>query len=85
MDSRTFNQPEVIAASGGFIMLKADLTRRSDPVNDFYRKYGVKGVPTLIFLRPDGTEIVELRGTGFEAKGIFLDKMKRALDLAPGK
>lgn len=82
MDSRTFNQPEVIAASRGFVMLKADLTRRSDPVNAFYKKYGVKGVPTLIFLRPDGTEIVELRGTGFESKDVFLEKMKRAQGLS---
>ncbi len=82
MDSRTFNQPEVIAASRGFVMLKADLTRRSDPVNAFYKKYGVKGVPTLIFLRPDGTEVVELRGTGFEPKDVFLEKMKRAQQLS---
>ncbi len=83
MDSRTFNQPEVIAASRGFVMLKADLTRRSGPVESFYRKYGVKGVPTLIFLRPDGTEVTELRGTGFEPPDVFLGKMKRALELVP--
>ncbi|OGD22314.1 MAG: hypothetical protein A2W03_09025 [Candidatus Aminicenantes bacterium RBG_16_63_16] len=82
MDSRTFNQPEVIAASRGFVMLKADLTRRSGPVNAFYKKYGVKGVPTMIFLRPDGTEITELRGTGFENKDVFLEKIRRALELS---
>ena len=82
LDNRTFNQPEVIAASRDFVMLKADLTRRTDPVEAFYRKYAVRGVPTLIFLKPDGTELTELRGTGFEAKGEFLEKMRRALELA---
>lgn len=82
MDSRTFNQPEVIAASRRFVMLRADLTRRSDPVDAFYKKYGVKGVPTIIFLKPDGTEITELRGTGFEATDAFLGKMNRALELS---
>jgi thiol:disulfide interchange protein DsbD len=82
LDSRTFNQPEVVAASRDFVMLKADLTRRTDPVIAFYRKYGVRGVPTLIFLKPDGTEITELRGAGFESKEVFLEKMRRALELA---
>jgi len=80
LDKRTFNQPEIIAASRDFLMLKADLTSGSDEkVKAFYRKFGVRGVPTLIFLKPDGTEIAELRGTGFEPKDIFLDKMKKAL------
>jgi thioredoxin:protein disulfide reductase len=85
MDGRTFNQPEVIAASRGFVMLKADLTRRSGAVDAFYKKYGVKGVPTLIFLKPDGTEIMDLRGTGYEPKDAFLEKMSRALELAGKK
>jgi thiol:disulfide interchange protein DsbD len=84
MDNRTFNQPEVIIASRSFIMLKADLTRRSGPEEIFYKKYGVKGVPTLIFLRPDGSEIMELRGTGYEPKDAFLKKMNRALELVRG-
>jgi hypothetical protein len=33
-------------------------------------------------LKPDGTEIEELRGTGFESKDIFLSKMKRAIELS---
>ena len=83
MDKLTFSRPEVIAASRGFVMLKADLTSNKDTgVKAFYKKYGIKGVPTLIFLRPDGAEIEELRGTGFESKDIFLSKMKRALELS---
>lgn len=61
-------------------MLKADLTSGSDAkVKAFYQKFGVRGVPTLIFLKPDGTEIADLRGIGFEPKDVFLDKMKKAL------
>jgi thiol:disulfide interchange protein DsbD len=83
MDKLTFSRPEVISASRKFIMLKADLTSNKDAgVKAFYKKYGIKGVPTLIFLRPDGGEIEELRGTGFESRDIFLSKMKRALELS---
>jgi thiol:disulfide interchange protein DsbD len=73
----------VIAASREFVMLKADLTSNKDAgVKVFYKKYRIKGVPTLIFLKPDGTEIEELRGTGFESKDVFLSKMKSALQLS---
>ncbi len=83
MDKRTFSRPEVIGLSREFTMLKADLTSKKDPaVGEFYKKYRIKGVPTLIFIRPDGTEIVELRGAGFEPKDVFLAKMKRALILS---
>jgi thiol:disulfide interchange protein DsbD len=83
MDKRTFNRPGVIALSRRFTMLKADLTSKKDPgVGAFYEKYGIKGVPTLIFLKPDGTEIADLRGVGFEPEEVFLAKMKRALELS---
>jgi thiol:disulfide interchange protein DsbD len=83
MDKLTFSRAEVIAASRKFVMLKADLTSNKDAgVKAFYRKYGLKGVPTLIFLKLDGSEIEELRGTGFESKDVFLSKMKRALELS---
>jgi thiol:disulfide interchange protein DsbD len=83
LDKLTFSRPEVIAASREFLMLKADLTSNKDAgVKEFYKKYRIKGVPTLIFLKPDGSEIQELRGTGFESKDVFLSKMKRALELS---
>jgi len=73
----------VIAASREFVMLKADLTSNKDAgVKAFYKKFGIKGVPTLIFIKPDGSEIEELRGTGFESRDVFLSKMKRALELS---
>jgi thiol:disulfide interchange protein DsbD len=64
-------------------MLKADLTSAGDPqVEALKEKYQALGVPTLLFLRPDGREIPDLRVTGFESKEVFLDKMIRALQLS---
>jgi thiol:disulfide interchange protein DsbD len=83
LDKLTFSHPEVVAASREFLMLKADLTSNQDEsAKTFSRKFRIKGVPTLIFLKPDGTEIEELRITGFEPKDVFLSKMKRALELS---
>jgi thiol:disulfide interchange protein DsbD len=83
MDKLTFSRPEIVAASRNFVMLKSDLTRGSDEnAKAFSKKFDVRGVPTFIFLRPDGTEITELRGPGFEPAGAFLGKMNRARTLS---
>ncbi len=80
LDKKTYSQPEVIALADKFVMLRADLTRNDDEkVKAFYKKFAAKGCPTLIWLKPDGTEVTELRGVGFEDKDVFLGKMNRAL------
>jgi thiol:disulfide interchange protein DsbD len=83
LDKHTFAAPEVVERSREFIMLKVDLTSADDPQAEALRgKYQARGVPTLVFLKPDGQEISSLRGTGFESKEVILDKMNRALQLS---
>jgi thioredoxin:protein disulfide reductase len=83
LDIRTFTAPEIIERSKEFIMLKIDLTSADNPESEFLRKkYQARGVPTLVFLSPDGREISELRGTGFEPKEVFLKKMDQALRIS---
>ena len=80
LETKTYSDPEVISLARRFVMLKADLTAADDPaVKTLMERYRVRGVPTLVFLRPDGAEMTSLRGTGFEPAGIFLDKMIRAI------
>jgi thiol:disulfide interchange protein DsbD len=81
MDRDTFSQPEVVAASREFVCLRSNLTTDKDPViKDLYRRYQVRGVPTYVFLGPDGKELSDLRLVGFEAKKDFLARLKQALD-----
>jgi thioredoxin:protein disulfide reductase len=83
LDVQTFSDPEVVAQSHRFVMLKVDLTSSNNPQAEALRqKYQAKGVPTLVFLKPDGREMPELRVTGFEPKKSFLDKMNRALQMS---
>jgi thioredoxin:protein disulfide reductase len=83
LDADTFAAPEVIDRSKKFIMLKADLTSADDlQVEALRQQFQARGVPTLVFLKPGGEEIASLRGTGFESKEIFLDKMNQALALS---
>jgi thiol:disulfide interchange protein DsbD len=79
LDKHTFTAPEVVELSRRFVMLKVDLTVVGDPiVEDLREKYSILGVPTLIFLRPDLSEIDNLRVMKFEPADVFLPKMEEA-------
>jgi thioredoxin len=52
MEESTWPDPKVIAASAGYIMVKQDVDKNQATAD----KYKVEGVPTLIFLSPDGKE-----------------------------
>ncbi len=62
LDHKTWNQPEVLELANGFVALKMDLTART-PANDALTdKYGVVGMPTVIFFDPDGNELERFSG-----------------------
>ena len=63
LEDTVFHHPEVVKLTGrDFVMLKVDLTRRGGPEQTrLVAKFGIKGVPTLIFLDRQGRERPELR------------------------
>ncbi len=81
LDHLTFAAPPVVERARDFVTLKADLTdSRSPAVKALKDRYGVRGVPTVVFLLPDGSEIEHLRFTGVISPEEFLEKMQYALD-----
>jgi thiol:disulfide interchange protein DsbD len=77
LEHKTFNDAAVVAAGKGWVFLKADLTRSGEPdVEALRERWKIKGVPTLIFLGPDGTETGE-RVVGFEPPGSFVRRLSR--------
>jgi thiol:disulfide interchange protein DsbD len=83
LDTHTFSAPAIIERSREFVMLKVDLTSSGDPQAEaLRRKFQTRGVPTLVFLKPDGREVSELRVTGFEPKEMMLERMDRILRLS---
>jgi thiol:disulfide interchange protein DsbD len=80
-DDKTFSDAEVAALSREFVMLKADMTSSSDPrTKRLEKQYDLPGMPTLIFIGPDGRELRDLRRAGFVDKRSFLALMNKALD-----
>ena len=80
LDKHTFSDPEVIRLSQGFIRLKADLTRSEDSsVKNLKAMFNIVGVPTIVFIDPEGEEIKGLRATGFIGGKEFSERMKEVV------
>jgi len=79
LERKTFADPRVRAAFGDRALLKADLTKISSPdAVALSEKYGILGVPTIIFLDASGTERADLRLVGFENAEKFLERLAKA-------
>jgi len=80
LDEVTFHNPEIVKqARQDFFMIKVDLTRKGNPGNlTILQKYGVKGVPTIIFLDRQGNERHDLRLVDYLPADQFLIRMAQA-------
>ncbi len=76
MERTTFRSREVEREAKGFLMLRADVTAATPQSDQWMSMFGVNGVPTIIFLRPDGAE--ETRALGFVGPEEFLALLRRA-------
>jgi thiol:disulfide interchange protein DsbD len=57
-------------------MIKVDLTRKGDPMNQqLLRYYDVRGVPTVVFLDRNGMERRDLRVVDFLPPAQFIKHM----------
>lgn len=78
MEKLTYTDPRVIAAAEGFVPVMIDCTEKGDPtVVELQKRYGVTGLPTVVFVRPDGTKVGET--IGFVEADAFLPHMQAAL------
>ncbi len=73
LDRYTYSNPDVIKALAGFTRLKVDLTRPDTPEAEaIIEKFNVLGVPTILFLDREGSEVKDSRITGFVPPEEFL-------------
>jgi thiol:disulfide interchange protein DsbD len=77
LEQITFHHPEIVKlAKNDFVMIKVDLTRKGDPLNELLlRHYDVKGVPTVVFLGRNGRERHDLRVVDFLPPAQFIKHM----------
>ena len=73
----TFADPRVVAEAKRFDRYKVDLTKYDSPeANETRKRFGIPGVPTVVFLAPDGREVESARVVGFLPPEPFLQRMR---------
>ena len=78
LDHSTWTDTDVLHATKGVTRMKVDLTHFDSPESEAVRKkFNISGVPTIIFIRGDGTEAGDLRIIGFISPRDFLVKLKQ--------
>jgi thiol:disulfide interchange protein DsbD len=79
LELATFSDPRVVAEARRFDRYKVDLTKYDSPeADELRRRYAIPGVPTVLFLAPDGREVEAARVVGFLPPEPFLERMKAA-------
>ncbi len=80
LDKYSFSDENVIGLSREFLMLKSDLTRGNDPgVKDLVEKFGIKGVPTILFIDKHGLELADIRVVQFEKADEISRRLQKAV------
>ncbi len=73
LDETTYRDAGVVKALEGFRRIKVNLTKEDDAASqaavDLFK---IEGVPTILFLGPDGNEIKPMRTTGYVGPDEFL-------------
>ncbi len=77
LDKYTYTDEKVVELSKNLNNIKIDLTKENP---DITSKYGIKGLPVVIFLKPNGEEIKELRVTGFLEPEEFSKRIEKLLN-----
>ncbi|HEY2956039.1 MAG TPA: cytochrome c biogenesis protein CcdA [Candidatus Eisenbacteria bacterium] len=84
LERATFTHPSVIQAARGFEAFKVDLTRFDSPESEAWRKqYRIRGVPTVVFLTPDGREVEQARVEGFVPASAFTERLRMVAQAGP--
>lgn len=78
LDRKTFSDPRVVAAADRFVALRVDGSDPSDPeAKALHRKYGVVGLPTLVFIDRTGRIAKTETVTRFIGPEGLLERMGR--------
>ncbi len=77
LDKYTYTDEKVVELSKNINNIKIDLTKEN---SDITNKYGIKGLPVVVFMKPNGEEIKELRVTGFLQPEEFAKRIEKLLN-----
>jgi thiol:disulfide interchange protein DsbD len=79
LDQLVYPHPSFVkeAEEGRFVLVKIDGTNEPPEVEALYKKYGIRGLPTVIFIDGKGGVRGDLTVTGFVEPADFVQRMRR--------
>ena len=77
LEHKTYTDTRVMSAAREFVRIKLDGTEGTPEFETLKNRYQVKGLPSVLFLSPDGTPDSSLTVTGFVPPEDFLARMCR--------
>ena len=80
MDRTTFKDERVIELANQVNMVKVDCTKPEESIKKFMAQFDVTGMPTLVFIKKDGEEVLEMREIGYLGADKLLEKINKLLE-----
>ncbi|HEY0840210.1 MAG TPA: cytochrome c biogenesis protein CcdA [Vulgatibacter sp.] len=77
LDKFTYTDPAVMEEAGRFVTVKVDGTVEDERIQTLYDRYGIQGLPTVVFLDGKGQALPDPRITGFLEAPKFLEEMRK--------
>jgi thiol:disulfide interchange protein DsbD len=78
MNVTTFQSLRVKRSAEGVKLVKIDMTTTPpEPVSKWISRHNLVGVPTMVFLKPGGSELKELRAEGYVSASKFSNLLNR--------
>lgn len=76
LDKFTYTDKEVIKELSDFTAVKIDSTKLSPEIKQLFTKYGIVGLPAVIFIDKQGNILNDFTLSGFEKPSEFIKRLK---------
>jgi thiol:disulfide interchange protein DsbD len=77
LEHKTFTTPEFAAAAQRFELVRIDCTELTDQVSALWERYGIQGLPNIVFIDSTGRALSEPRVTTFLPAQLFVAEMSK--------
>ncbi len=79
METKVFNQPEVIKAMSGLVNIKVNISTDTPEARKIKKRFAIYGLPEMIFFDAKGKEQSQLTAAGYLDKSQLLALLHRAV------
>ena len=77
LERHTFTTPEFEAEAARFVLARIDCTELTDEISALWERYGISGLPNVVFIDSQGRLLEDPRVTGFLDTAHFVPEMKK--------